>query len=534
MNNLIIAEQFFRLAKLMELHQENVFKVKAIVNAGSILEKLNADIDLNNYTDLAQIRGIGKNILEKVKEILISGKIKELEHYEKITPTEVIELLNIKGLGPSKVYKLWKEVGIVSIHDLQDACEKNRLVDIKGFGKKTQQTILESIRFYIANKNKLQLGVALSLAENIQKILQEHHIKSEITGELRRHCEIINQIEFITTQHVPDSMVEQIQSITDIPVVIHSVKKEEYFYQLFKTTGSEAYLNQIHFNTLNKKIFHSENEIFKMLHVHEIPPFQREASNEFYQVKKTPSNEKNLLNLKDIKGIIHCHTNYSDGLNTVRELADYTRTHGYEYLAICDHSQSAKYANGLEPDRIFKQFEEIEKYNHQYQNFKILKGIESDILKDGSLDYDRDILKHFDIVVASIHSHFDMSVDEATKRLIKAIENPYTTILGHLTGRLLLIRHGYPIHHQKIIDACVANKVVIELNANTYRLDIDWRWLGYCMEKDVKIAINPDAHEKTAIQDIKYGVMIAQKAGLTASMCINTYTLKEVLNFIKK
>lgn len=534
MNNLIIAEQFYKLAKLMELHQENVFKVKAIANAASIIEKLNQDINLNNYTTLGEIKGIGKNILEKIKEILTDGQIKELNEYEKNTPSSVIELLNVKGLGPSKVFKLWKEKNILDIQNLIIACEKNELAHIKGFGEKTQQTILENARFYLENKNKLQLGVALSIAKEIQNIFNQHQIETEITGELRRHCEIITQIEYITIHSVPKTLLQQIQNISPIPVVVHSVKKEEYIYYLFKTTGSIDYLNEISFTQIHKKHFNSENEIFETLHIQYIPPFQRESKKEYYETQNHNINQNNLLTTKDIKGILHCHTNYSDGLNTVYELADYVREQGYEYLAVCDHSQSAKYANGLSEERIFQQFKEIDKYNEQHKNFRILKGIESDILKDGSLDYDESILRQFDIVVASIHSHFDMNEEESTKRLIKTIENPYTTILGHLTGRLLLIRKGYPVNHKKIIDACAANNVIIELNANTYRLDIDWRWIHYCMDKNVKIAINPDAHEKTAIKDIQYGIMVAQKAGLSKDMCINTYSIKELLNCIKK
>lgn len=534
MNNLLIAEQFHLLAKMMELHQENVFKIKAIANAASIIEKLHQDITLQNYHQLAAIKGIGKNILEKIKEILSNGKIKELEEYEKITPTSVIEMLNIRGLGPSKVYRLWKELNIENIDDLIVACKEDKLANIKGFGTKTQQNIFENAEFYIQNKNKYQLGLALSIAEQIQDILQQHHIKAEITGELRRQCEVVSKLEWITTQTINDELQEQIQSLSEIPIIIHQVNKERYFYTLFQTTGSEKYLHQIHFHSLKKKDYTSEDEIFEELNIPPIPAFQRESNEEHYEVEKLLFNNSQLIKFEDIKGILHCHTNYSDGLNTVSELADYVRTQGFEYLAICDHSQSAKYANGLTDERLFQQIEEINHYNEKYTNFRILKGIESDILKDGSLDYSPDILKHLDIVVASIHSHFEMSKEEATKRIIKAIENPHTHILGHLTGRLLLIRKGYLIDHKKVIDACAANNVIIELNANTYRLDIDWRWLQYCLNRGVKIAINPDAHEKTAIYDTQYGVMVAQKAGLTKEMCLNAYDIKSVLNFLKK
>lgn len=534
MNNLVIAEQLHSLAKLMELHQENIFKVKAIANAASIIEKLHQDITLQNYQELKHIKGIGQNILEKIKEILIYGKIKELEKYEKITPLSVIELLHIKGLGTARVHTLWKNLHITSIEELILACENNQLAHLKGFGEKTQLNILENARFYLQNKNKVPLGIAIAIAEQIEHLLKQHHIKAERTGELRRHCEIITQLEWITTHSIPSELYTKLQSISHIPITIHTVQADEYYYELFKTTGSTDYLKEIYFSKLPRKKFHSEKEIFNTLNITEIPAFQRESSKEHQHTTQLYFDNKNLISYQDIKGIIHCHTEYSDGLNSIIELANYVKQQGFQYLAICDHSQTAKYANGLSPQKLIQQFNEINTYNAQHTSFKVLKGIECDILKNGTLDYEDDILKQMDIVVVSIHQHFEMDETEATKRIIKAIENPYTNILGHLTGRLITIRKGYPVHHQKIIDACAANHVAIELNANTYRLDIDWRWIHYCMEKNVKIAINPDAHDKTAIHDIRYGIMVAQKAGLTKDMCLNTLNINQLMLALKK
>ncbi|MCX7727920.1 MAG: helix-hairpin-helix domain-containing protein [Bacteroidia bacterium] len=533
MNNLIIAEQFHRLSKLMELHQENPFKVKAISNAASIIEKLNQDINEHNYKDLATVKGIGKNILEKVYEILSLGKIKELEILEKNTPKSVIELLNIKGLGASKVYKIWKNLNIEHVEQLIDAAEKNKLIELKGFSEKTQQSILENARFYLQNKNKLQLGHALSVVHIIQNILNENKIDHQITGEVRRQCETITKIEFIVHQSIPDEITEQIHKISSVPVIFHYTKKANDSYILFQTTGSKEFLNEIGFSTLHRNNYKSEEEIFQELNCPFVLPPQRESIHEYYLISKQDYSE-NPIEIKDIKGILHCHTAYSDGLHTVKEMADFCKQENYQYLGICDHSQSAKYANGLEPERLLKQIEEIDKYNQNSKNFKIFKGIESDILKDGSLDYEPSILKQLDFVVASVHSHFDMTEKQATDRIIKAIENPYTTILGHLTGRLLLIRKGYPVNHKKIIDACAENKVVIELNANTYRLDIDWRWLKYCCAKNVKIAINPDAHSTTAIRDVLYGVMVAQKAGVEKEHIINTYPAEKIYKVFHK
>ena len=242
----------------------------------------------------------------------------------------------------------------------------------------------------------------------------------------------------------------------------------------------------------------------------------------------------NIIELKDIKGIIHTHTKYSDGSNSIEEMAQHCMQKGYEYLVISDHSKSAFYANGLSVERIIEQHQEIDQLNLKYPNFKIYKSIESDILYDGSIDYEDNVLQMFDLVIASVHSNLRMTEEKAMERLIKAIENPHTTILGHLTGRLLLSRKGYPINHQKVIDACAENDVVIELNANPNRLDIDYKWIDYCQQKNVKIAINPDAHNLAGISDVRFGVIAARKGLLFKRNTLNTLTQSEFDDFISK
>jgi DNA polymerase (family 10) len=244
--------------------------------------------------------------------------------------------------------------------------------------------------------------------------------------------------------------------------------------------------------------------------------------------KARNGNMPELIELTELKGILHNHTTYSDGSNSLTEMAEYAKALGYQYLGICDHSQSAQYAGGLKPEAIYKQQAEIDKLNKSLAPFKIFKGIESDILGDGSLDYSQEVLSTFDFIVASVHSNLKMNEEKAMMRLIKAIENPYTTILGHPTGRLLLMREGYPIDHAKIIDACAANGVCIEINANPYRLDIDWRWIDYAMHKNVMLSINPDAHETVGYHDMYFGVCVARKGGLTAEYCLNALSLDEI------
>jgi DNA polymerase (family 10) len=249
--------------------------------------------------------------------------------------------------------------------------------------------------------------------------------------------------------------------------------------------------------------------------------------------KATTHTLPKLIELADLKGILHNHSTYSDGLNTLEEMAVYAKQLGYEYLGMCDHSKSASYAGGLKVEDIILQHNDIDKLNKQLFPFKIFKGIESDILGNGDLDYEEDVLKSFDFIVASIHSNLKMDEEKATQRLLKAIENPYTTILGHPTGRLLLGRPGYPIDHKKIIDACAANNVVIELNAHPYRLDIDWRWIPYCLEKGVMISINPDAHQLKGYHDMYYGTLAARKGLLTKDNCLNAMNLNTFENYLE-
>jgi DNA polymerase (family 10) len=269
-----------------------------------------------------------------------------------------------------------------------------------------------------------------------------------------------------------------------------------------------------------------ENEAYKAFDMPYVEPELREGTFELLFSEKNPAPE--LLEVEDLKGPLHNHSKYSDGKNTIRELAQYCIDRGYEYLGLSDHSKSAFYANGLREFDIIRQHKEIDELNKEFAPFRIFKGIESDILSDGSLDYDEDVLASFDFIVASIHSTLNMDIEKATKRLLKAIENPYTTILGHPTGRLLLKRQGYPVDHKKVIDACARHHVIIEINANPWRLDIDWRWVHYALEQKVLLSINPDAHELEGFEDMKYGVYVGRKGGLTKDMTFNTLSLNSM------
>lgn len=513
-------------AKLMELHEENPFKVKAIANAAFRLDKGNADLEGKSIEELGKIEGIGKGIAVKINELNATGGLQELNKFLEITPPGVVDMMNVKGIGPKKVRQLWKELEIESVGELFYACNENRLVELKGFGIKTQEQVKKFIEFSLASKGKYHYAkaeeTALKLVEVLKKKLNTSYVS--LTGAIRRKCEIIEKIEILAAAESEIKTDEFITGET-IPIEIITCSEKDFTLKLLETTGSAEHVKKLEVRSQKSEV-ESENEIYTSLGMQYIEPELREGLDEIELAKQ--SKIPRLIEVADLKGILHNHTTYSDGTHTLREMAGYCKELGYEYLGICDHSQSAIYANGLKPDRIRVQQAEIELLNKELVPFKIFKGVESDILNDGSLDYHEEILKTFDFIVASVHSNLKMNLEKATARLIKAIENPYTTILGHPTGRLLLSREGYPIDHKKVIDACAANNVVIELNANPYRLDIDWRWIPYCIEKGIMISINPDAHSKNGFHDMHYGVCVARKGMLSGKMCLNALSLNEI------
>lgn len=528
-----IARALKLTAHLMELHNENPFKVKSLSNAAFKLDKTNIDLNGKALEELSQIDGIGKSIAQKIIELQSTGMLKELEELVSKTPAGVIDMLRIKGIGPKKVAQLWKELGVESPGELLYACHENRLVDLKGFGAKTQEQVKKAIEFSMTNAGKFLYATVEDAANKLLEHVKEQANTELVsfTGAMRRRCEIIEKIEILVASDAEIDLGSYKDSQLDIAII--RCKPEEFYVKLFETTGCPEHYHALSAGlSQGGTVAGSEEDVYTALGLQYIEPELREGLQEIEQAKEKKI--RTLIELKDLRGILHNHSTYSDGVHTLREMAEYCKELGYEYFAICDHSQSAFYANGLKPDKIAEQHREIDDLNKELAPFRIFKGIESDILNDGSLDYPEDILRSFDLVVASIHSNLKMDKEKATARLIRAIENPYTTILGHMTGRLLLSREGYPVDHKKVIDACAANNVIIELNSHPYRLDIDWRWIPYCLEKGVMISINPDAHEREGFHDMRYGVMAARKGGLYKEMCFNALPLQEMEQWLMK
>lgn len=535
-------------AKLYELHGGNPFKVRSTAGAAYNIKKIGEPLAAMNEEQLSKVPQLGKGLAPKVFEIIQTGSFEDLNDLLAATPKGVLDILKVKGLGPKKVEVLWKEVGITSIPDLLDACRENRLVEIKGFGFKTQAQIISDIEFKFNQEGKFHWAKMKPVVDIINDVFEasEHISQYEVTGDYRRLNDVVENLDFLVVcsdlQLLADELSEHQFELIDVlddhylfqyaeavnVRVFHS-SYADWGNALVKSTSTAAHLDLIKFESLTST-FDDETKVYQALSLPYILPELREGLKELEHLNE----QDQLISYKDLKGVMHNHSTYSDGLHTLEEMAKQARSMGLQYFGICDHSQTATYANGLKPERVLEQMREIELLNKKMAPFKILSGIESDILGDGSLDYTNDILMLFDIVVASVHSNLTMDMEKAHLRLKGAIENPYTTILGHPTGRLLLMRPGYPIDHAYIIDACVANNVAIELNSHPYRLDMDWRWIDYALNKGAFISINPDAHQKEGLSDMQYGVNVARKAYLKPTQCLNAMGLDDLLQYIER
>ena len=538
LSNKEIARAFNELAGLMELHEQNSFKIRSYANAYRFLRKVGDPIREMSEEQIASIPGVGKAIVGKITELLEKGTMDTLEKWRAQTPEGIRQMLSIKGFGPKKIRVIWRSLGIETVGELLMACNENRLVKVKGFGAKTQALLQDQLEYHLQNSGKFHLA---TLMPNAEELLEKMKVvypndRTEISGKIRRLYPIVESVELVSTIGSIDKILSAFEwetheeeadkwtltSVKNFTCTIYKASDKNFGSVLFKTSHEPEFIDLI---TDKINIVSNEEEIFKQAKLPYILPELRESesNDQMDSVGKRALAgwSPDLINTEDIVGVVHAHSTYSDGVNSIAEMAERCRELGYEYLGLTDHSQSAFYADGLKVERLYEQWDEIDKLNDTYTDFRIFKGIESDILSNGGLDYEDDILMQFDFIIASVHSNLNMDIEKATRRILTAVENPYTTMLGHPTGRLLLARKGYPIDYKKIIDACSANGVAIEINANPLRLDLDWTWIPYALEQGVMIAINPDAHSTGGIEDIKWGTLAARKGGLTVaeSLC---------------
>jgi DNA polymerase (family 10) len=550
MNNNEIAQRFLLLSKLMEIHGENSFKSKTYSITAYRIEQLTVELQTLSPDKIFAINGIGDGIGKKILELIRTGNMQILDELLSKTPEGILEMMKIKGVGPKKISIIWKEMNVENIGELLYACHENRLSLLKGFGKKTQDSVIESIEFFMNQKGNYLYAQVEQLAIEMEKqlagIFSIENVK--ITGAFARQNETVEELEFVIA-NPGNSIEEKMKTVRGyeqlentgshllykyaggIKVRLYVANESNFAQKIFHTSGSPEFIKSFYERFPGEEIkYAGEEAIFGTAGIQYIPRYLREHGSiiDLSIEKKIPE----VIQPGDIKGIIHCHSNWSDGSNTLEELADACIAKGYEYLVISDHSKSAFYAQGLTEEKIKAQHALVDELNLKLAPFRIFKSIESDILNDGNLDYTNNILSTFDLVIASVHSNLKMPEERAMMRLMNAIANPYTTILGHMTGRLLLSRKGYPVDYKKIIDACAQNNVVIEVNAHPRRLDMRWQWLEYALSKNVLVSIDPDSHAIKEFDNTKYGVLVAQKGMVTADKNLSSFSLQELENFI--
>lgn len=563
------------MGTLLELQGANPFKSRAFHAAASTLEGVTDDLsERARAGTLREIKGIGEGLSKVIADLVLTGRSKEYEDLKKGVPEGVLEMTHLHGLGPKRVRILWKDLRLTSLEALTKACSEHRVAKLEGFGEKTEENIIRAIEARKQFASRFLYSAAEDAAEAMLSTLRaikgvEH---CEAAGSLRRRKETIGDIDILiaasakaspairkafTTHLLVTRVVNDgetkctVQLQPGMSCDLRIVTPAEFPFALNYFTGSKEHnvemrsrarkiglsLNEYAFTRLPdgpKRIptVKEEAEIYRALGLAYVPPELREHQIEFALAEggEMPA----LINTEDLRGTVHCHTTYSDGRNTLVEMAEAARKLGWSYWGVADHSAAAAYAGGLTPDRVKQQHAEVDALNDRMKGFRIFKGTECDILSDGSLDFPAKVLASFDYVVVSIHSKFNMTEAEATKRLVKAVTNRYTTILGHPTGRLLLGREGYPVNMRDVLKAAADHGKAIEINSHPMRLDLDWRWLALAKELGVRIFINPDAHTAADLTHVRYGVGIARKGGLESADVVNTWTTARVEKFFRE
>ena len=561
-----------QIALILEIKGENAFKIRAYKNGSEIIENYGDDIiQITKDGKLGELKGIGKALASKIEEIVETGKLTYLDELKLEFPDTFFDLFEISNLGPKKIKKLYDNLQIDSIDKLEASCKNNEISKISGFGKKSVEAILESISFRKSNSKFFRTGDIAPIAESILEFLRQlpQTSQAEIAGSYRRGKEIVHDIDFIVATKLPVEIINEFTKMPEVAQVIskgktkssvrlnnglqcdlRAVKNSEFPFALNYFTGSKAHnvkmrslaikngysLNEYALNSktkTNEDVINDESDLYKALGLSFIHPALREDQGEVEAAKD--ASLPNLIQIENLKGTFHNHTTASDGKNSLSEMAEAATDLGLQYLGISDHSKSSVQANGLSDEELLQQVKEIKDFNDRNNNeLTIFSGVECDILKDGSLDYNESVLSQLDYCIASVHSSFSLTENEMTKRVIKAIESPHVTMIGHLTGRLLLLRKPYDINVSKIIDACAKNNTIIEINANPRRLDMDWRWWKKAKDKGVKCSINPDAHKIEHFQYLHFGVKIAQKGWLESSDVVNCLPIDEIKKLLKQ
>jgi DNA polymerase (family 10) len=566
-----VAAALDEIGTLLELQGENDFRSRAYHNAARAVYQLEGD--LNQFVaekKLGKVPGIGAALEDKISTLVKTGRLKYLDDLRAEVPAGLVQLLRVPGLGPKKAKALHDQLGIDSIDKLRAACEAGEVAKLKGFGAKTQQRILEAVQFLGTVGNRVLFSQAFPLGVALLEQLRQLPgvIRAELCGSLRRRRETAKDIDILISSDNPSPIMDafvklpQVMQVTGhgptkssivaalqlgkTKVVLNAdlrvVTDEQFPYALVHFTGNVDHNIKLRHRAIDRGLSlneyalsgesgsipcKTEADVYRALDLEWIPPEMREATGEIELAEK--GEIPKLVELTDIRGVLHNHTTASDGHATLEEMALAARNLGYEYLGIGDHSQSLAVANGLTPDRVREQWAEIDALNKKLKGVRILKGTECDILQDGSLDFDNDLLAGFDYVVISVHSHFHLPVEEQTERVCKALAHPASTILGHATGRLLLRREGYKLDIDKVLQTAAKHGKMIEINAQPDRLDLDWTHVKRAKALGIPLVINTDAHSTGELKLVQYGVNVARRGWLTEADVFNTRPVAEVV-----
>ncbi|HVE69999.1 MAG TPA: DNA polymerase/3'-5' exonuclease PolX [Thermoanaerobaculia bacterium] len=545
MDKFTVARTLDEISRYIELSDSNPFKARAFEKAARAIEKLEEDVvDIVERGALSDISGVGKATGAVVEEVVRTGTSRYLDELRAQYPPGIFELLRVPKLGLKKIAQLHKELGIGSLDELEEALHEGRVAKLKGFGAKTAEQILKGIGFARMRESQFLLPVGIEVGESIRERLTDidEIEEAEVSGSVRRRLEVSRNVNIVIVTHKPQVVAEKLEGLVsgltaldertykgqargEMDVIFHLTPPNEYGSTMLRTTGSAEFVEA--FGTIAKAA--KEEDAFKKAGYVYVEPERRESGDDLELKKRTK-----LVSVTDLRGTFHVHTTFSDGRNTVQEMLGAARDRGWEYVGISDHSVVAYYAGGLTEDKLRAQHAEIAAHEKSVAPMRVFRGTEADILPDGTMDYGKKILSKFDFVVASVHSQFKMDVEQMTERILRAMDDPHVTFLGHLTGRLLLSREGYRVDYERIFDKAAETGVMIEINGNPRRLDVDWRHLRRAVDRGVVFSIHPDAHSIGEYNAVVTGTWVARKGGLSPKHIFNTKSVEEVAEFFSQ
>jgi DNA polymerase (family X) len=544
-----VARALDEISRYLELSDPQPFRARAFERAARAVEGLERDLgDLVRSGDLYKTSGIGKAIGPIIIDLIQKGSSEYLDELRAQYPPGIFDLLRVPGLGLKKIGILHSTFGIGSLDELEKAAAEGKLASLRGFGAKTQAKILEGISKARMRESKFLLPTGLEVAELMRERLATIDAVEdvEVVGSVRRRLEVVRNVNLAVSTVSPRDVISVMSGFLDqgqqlegdtwmgvarneISVLLHFSDPAKFGHTVLRTTGTPEFVSAFEDAFPRLPAAKTEEQLFEKAGIAFVEAERRESASDLKKKRRAK-----LVSPADLRGTFHVHTTFSDGRNTVRQMLDAARERGLEYVGISDHSKAAYYAGGLTEDRLREQQAEIAEHERAVAPMRVFRGTEADILPDGSIDYDRKTREKFDFIVASVHSRFNMDRDEMTERMLRALDDPTVTFLGHITGRKLLVRDGYSVDFDRIFERVAARGVIMEINGNPYRLDLDWRHIGSALEHGVLFSINPDAHSIAEMSHVISGTWVARKAGLTAKHIFNTRSAQEVAAFFEK